>query len=40
MLGTDRIGDGLDGEREREDRFGEKKDVNFEDVFEKEEVRP
>jgi hypothetical protein len=40
MLGTGKIGDGLDGEREREDRFGVKKDVNFEEVFEKEEERP
>jgi hypothetical protein len=40
MLGTDNIGDGLDGEREREDLFVEKNDVNFEEVFEKEEERP
>jgi hypothetical protein len=40
MLGTDSVGDGADGEIERVDRFGEKNDVSFEDVFEKEDDRP
>ena len=40
MLGTDRVGDVAEGETERLDRIGVKKEVNLDEVFEKEEDRP
>jgi hypothetical protein len=39
MLGTDSVGEEA-GEVDRVARFGEKKDVNLDDVFEKDEDRP
>ena len=40
MLGTDRVGDAAEGETDRLDRFGVKKEVNLEDVLEKDDDRP
>jgi hypothetical protein len=40
MLGTGRVGDNDDGDRERMDRLGLKNEVNFEEVFEKDDDRP
>jgi len=40
MLGTDKVGDAAEGESERADRLGEKKEVNLDEVLEKEDDRP
>jgi len=40
IAGTASAGDAATGETERVERFGEKKDVNLEDVLENEEERP
>lgn len=43
MLGTGRVGEAVvlvEGDTERTARFGEKKDVNLEDVFDRDEDMP
>ena len=40
MLGTDRVGDVAEGDTERLALIGVKKEVNLDEVFEKEEDRP